>query len=71
MSTLTPDANESIEHRTDCRAIKDCGGKRVKEEGSDGRPDGCSCWNPDGELSCWPCYREGFEEPNPEADDDR
>ena len=31
----------------------------------DGRPDECDCgaWNADAALPCWPCYREGFEEP--------
>ena len=31
----------------------------------DGRPDDCDCgaWNADGELPCWPCYREGYDTP--------
>jgi len=31
----------------------------------DGRPDECNCgeWNDGLRLSCWPCYREGFETP--------
>ncbi|MFB6083861.1 MAG: SWIM zinc finger family protein [Halorientalis sp.] len=30
-----------------------------------GRPDDCECgaFERDIELPCWPCYREGFEEP--------
>ena len=32
---------------------------------SDERPDDCGCAPMVGDLSCWPCYREGFEEPNP------
>ncbi|SDG02717.1 SWIM zinc finger family protein [Halorientalis regularis] len=34
---------------------------------SDERPDDCDCgeWNQGLGLSCWPCYRDGFEEPNP------
>jgi len=33
------------------------------------RPDDCGCWNSDGDLPCWPCYREGFETPNPDVDE--
>ena len=31
----------------------------------DGRPDECDCgdWNPDTDLPCWPCYRDGFDTP--------
>lgn len=31
----------------------------------DGRPDKCDCgnWNADTGLPCWPCYRDGFDEP--------
>jgi len=32
----------------------------------DGRPEDCDCWAT-GELPCWPCFRDGFEEPNPNA----
>ena len=35
----------------------------------DSRPDDCQCWDPDGELPCWPCYRGGFRSQNPNADD--
>lgn len=37
------------------------------EAHDDGRPDDCDCgeWCPD-DLPCWPCFREGFETPNPE-----
>jgi len=42
----------------------------VSEEKQDTkRPDDCGCWNPDGDLPCWPCYQEGFKTPNPEADE--
>lgn len=37
----------------------------------DGRPGDCSCWDADAELPCWPCYRDGFDVPNPNAGDDR
>jgi len=29
-------------------------------------PDDCDCWDADAELRCWPCYRDGFDVPNPE-----
>jgi predicted nucleic acid-binding Zn finger protein len=34
-------------------------------DGDGGRPDECDCgdWNADADLPCWPCYRDGFEEP--------
>lgn len=40
----------------------------------DDRPDDCDCgaWNADGELPCWPCYREGYDTPavpEPSADE--
>jgi hypothetical protein len=34
---------------------------------SDDRPDDCDCWDADTELPCWPCYRDGFDVPNPSA----
>jgi len=37
------------------------------EEYSSERPDDCGCWDPDGDLPCWPCYRDGFETPNPNS----
>lgn len=34
----------------------------------DGRPADCSCTGSrletEGGLPCWPCYRDGFDEPN-------
>jgi len=36
----------------------------------DDRPADCDCWSPDSELPCWPCYRDGFETPNPNAGED-
>lgn len=43
------------------------GEPREDDPGRADRPAECSCWDPDGKLPCWPCYRDGFEEPNPEA----
>ena len=36
----------------------------VLDEG-DGRPSDCDCgdWNAGEGPPCWPCYRDGFEEP--------
>ena len=33
------------------------------------RPADCGCWGQD-DLPCWPCYRDGFEAPNPNAAED-
>lgn len=37
------------------------------DSSNDDRPDDCQCWDPDGDLACWPCYNAGFEEPNPDV----
>lgn len=40
------------------------------ESEESGRPDDCSCiaeMDPD-DLGCWPCYRDGFETRNPDAE---
>lgn len=41
------------------------GGAEVLDEGDDGRPEGCDCsdWNAGSGLPCWPCYRDGFDDP--------
>jgi hypothetical protein len=38
----------------------------ILDESDDDRPDDCDCgdWNNGLKLPCWPCYRDGFEEPN-------
>jgi len=33
----------------------------------DDRPEDCDCSPHFERLACWPCYRDGFEEPNPHA----
>lgn len=38
---------------------------------SDERPDDCDCSPLFEELPCWPCYRDGFEEPNPNVGEDK
>lgn len=35
------------------------------------RPEDCDCWDATAGLLYWPCYRDGFEEPNPAADHER
>jgi len=42
-------------------------GELLDEGDGDERPSDCDCgdWNDGLELPCWPCYREGFEEPAP------
>jgi hypothetical protein len=48
--------------------MKADGGLTVETEESDHsdeRPDDCDCAPTFEELPCWPCYRDGFEEPNP------
>lgn len=32
------------------------------------RPDGCRC-EPGDDLICWPCYQDGFESVNPQAEE--
>jgi hypothetical protein len=43
--------------------------RRAVADGGE-RPDDCDCWSLDPDLPCWPCYRDGFETPNPDAEDD-
>jgi hypothetical protein len=48
--------------------LKTDGGVTVEEaesEHSNKRPDECDCTPLMEELPCWPCYRDGFEKPNP------
>ena len=55
---LAPDVAEQVtDDEIDARAERDAVGE------TDERPEDCACWDPDGDLCCWPCYREGFETP--------
>jgi hypothetical protein len=36
----------------------------------DERPEDCNCTPFSEMLPCWPCYRDGFEEPNPNVGED-
>jgi hypothetical protein len=54
--------------------VKADGGVTVEADGvthSDERPDDCDCSPLFEELPCWPCYRDGFEEPNPNVGEDK
>jgi len=44
----------------------------VEGDHSDERPEDCDCgeWNQGLNLPCWPCYRDGFEEPNPNVEEE-
>ena len=52
--------------------VKADGGVTVgaESEHSDERPDDCDCSPFFEELPCWPCCRDGFEEPNPNVGED-
>lgn len=40
-------------------------GSNGEIKNNSGRPDECNCTPISEDLPCWPCYRDGFEEPNP------
>jgi hypothetical protein len=42
------------------------------DDREDDRPEDCDCgeWNDGRGLCCWPCYRAGFESPNPNGTGD-
>jgi hypothetical protein len=47
-----------------------CRGSGEVTTNEDGRPDDCDCSPLFEDLPCWPCYRGGFEEPNPNVEED-
>jgi hypothetical protein len=51
--------------------VADDDGEILDESERNGRPEDCQCWDADAALPCFPCYRDGFEDPNPNIDDDR
>lgn len=62
------------DHVSGCpRFVVPDGGTDIKAEkhaeDEDERPGDCDCIEALGDLPCWPCYRDGFEEPNPERGD--
>jgi hypothetical protein len=59
------DAASAFEQpETDDRIRAD--GGVIEAETDDVRPDDCGCVESMRGLACWPCYRDGFETPNPE-----
>ena len=54
------------EHVNGERQVVATGGGEIIDKDDHCRPDGCQCWDASISLPCWPCYREGFEEPNPD-----
>ena len=62
-----------LEAATTGPALRADGGVTVEADttdDSDKRPDDCDCTPPMEDLPCWPCYRDGFEDPNPNGGDD-
>lgn len=50
---------------------------RLTQEGTateltdfDARPENCDCAGWSVNFPCWPCYRDGFDDPNPNASED-
>lgn len=48
-------------------AVTLAAGGREGDSTDKGRPADCDCHATFEELPCWPCYRDGFETPNPEV----
>jgi len=64
-----------LEAASEQQPVRADGGTATLEEfggddRDDDRPEDCDCSPHSEELACWPCYRDGFEEPNPNAGDD-
>ena len=60
-----------LEAASETPAMRADGGVTVEPEESDHsdeRPEDCDCIPLFEELPCWPCYRDGFEEPNPTSE---
>lgn len=53
------------------RTVATDGGVIEANDDEDDRPADCACTGSrleaEGGLPCWPCYRDGFDEPNPNA----
>lgn len=58
-SEVVTDGGTTVE----CPATREA----VQEQSEDARPTDCDCLPTFEGLSCWPCYREGFLLPNPDA----
>ena len=60
-----------LEAASETPAMRADGGMTVEAGENDQlneRPDECDCLPSFEELPCWPCYRDGFEEPNPTSE---
>jgi hypothetical protein len=77
----TSDKGDHSEPTTMVDKIRTDGGTDVRMDSQEsvtdeteaaGRPEDCRCTSfiADGGLPCWPCYRDGFEEPNPNVGKD-
>lgn len=58
----------AVEAQSSVMLAASAGGEVTPEEA---RPADCACHASFEELPCWPCYRDGFETPNPEAEEGR
>lgn len=56
---IVTDGGTTMTHSTPC------------ERQEDRRPADCDCLPTFTDLPCWPCYRDGFQVPNPAAELDR
>ncbi|CDK38906.1 SWIM zinc finger family protein [Halorubrum sp. AJ67] len=60
-----------LEAATEDQPVRADGGITLEEfgadDGDDDRPEDCECAPSMDNLPCWPCYRDGFEEPNANA----
>ena len=60
-----------LEAATEDQPVRADGGVTLEEfsadDRDDDRPEDCDCSPRFEGLACWPCYRDGFEEPNPHA----
>lgn len=59
---LVTEDDDEPEIRTD--------GGIVEAEPESVRPEECTCLARMEDLACWPCFREGFETPNPDANEE-
>jgi len=50
--------------------ILNAGDDGERRDAGDQRPADCECSPVFDELPCWPCYRDGFERPNPNVDEE-
>lgn len=68
------DREQDVDGDAEERAVATDGGTILEDGDGDAdreeeRPADCAC-DPAVDLPCWPCYRDGHETPNPDADAD-